>query len=803
MRMRALIAYIILAIAPHAFGQVIETEVKRVGFPSSTMSGLITRDGQWVPIIVEMRLPGSGIFEGAIRIVSRDRDGDFVEYMRAPVLLNPEAGKKRFWAYATFDRHRLPPSGYQVDILDSQGAVIAKQDLQPFDVVRNDSAIVLDISQRQVSKLRMLEDRQAELDSLTFSSQKFTLSHVISFMSAEDLPDRWFGLESIDTIVWDLPDPQQITSNQLEAIVEWVRRGGKLVVGIGDAWPRIRDSDLADILPVGGDGALLEAKQLRNFSAAYVRGENEQSPVVKEYATPIAVADVTATRGATVTFRDQVFPGAKPIDLISMKMVGSGRVIAVAASLREMTTLRVDESFFNELFDLAERSDAYNKRGVDRFSNMISTATGAGPYNLFDRAVATINFSGKRQLFVLAALAFVAIYGLVATFGSWTYLNRLKKTGMSWTIFAGIAAVASMLGLFAVGATAQFRTGVHAAYVVDLPVDLDGAPATAWGWFGYGSALRQSFSFSLGGRDSYVRPLSMAGTPPSTYATSSRYQSDPIEGTLENVSIRATLKQFEGHWSGNLEGTITGQLIADRGTGQLTAASWLRNDLPYAIRGGYILYVDPRSQAGPLGMLDRPTSGDHWMYDDAPASLNVVSFALPAIGRGDKIDSTAFTKQLNEIESELVKWESRDLSIRSKILRPDLVTLRDLQHYWAHNVFNPPIGTSATTMPESATSLLLASTLSLFRSADDRDKFDSVGRMVDPHGLPPLDVGHWLQRGKAVLFLYVDVPADIPLLRNGAPLRAKNGFAIYRVRLPLQYAGTPPPEGELFKGLSD
>lgn len=805
--MRILALFVALVATQFAAGQAIDATVKRIGFPSA--NGDVVRDGQWVPIILELSMPGAGVFEGAIRVDARDRDGDFVEYMRSPILLNPEAGKKRFWVYATFDRHRMPPSGgYEATVLSADGNFSEKVEIGPFQTIRNDSALVVDISARPIIKLRTLGYGGAEgIDSPSFISNDYTIPYVYSQLQTEDVPDRWFGLESVDTLVWDQPNPQQISNNQVEAIIEWVRRGGKLIVGIGDAWPRIQDSELAEIMPVSGSGQLLEAKRLVNFSDRYVSAFDNAGTLVNSFRDPIAVADLSATRGAMVTFRDQVMPGAKPVDLIAMKHVGAGRVIAVTASLRDLTTLRTKDEFAEELFDLSERSKKYNEAGLDKFSGMMSGAAILGPYEIFDRVVAPINFTGKRQLFVLAALAFVAVYGLVATFGSWTYLHKLKKTGMSWTIFAGIAAAASALGLFAVGATAQFRTGVHAVHVVDMLADQPEADAIAHGWYGYGSALRQSYDFSLAGRDSFVRPLAMAQSLPSTYATASRYAADPVQGKLENVKVRATLKQFEGQWSGKLEGTISGRIVANRTTGKLTTGTVLRNDMPVPIRSGYLLYVDPRSTDGPLGALDRPTNGDHYLQKggqslmkEAPAALNVIAVALPQMDVGTDIKASAFQRQYGPIAEDLARWERLTDAVRKKSRRPDLTTLHDLQQYWLRNVLKPPTGIAAGMMPESASSLMLASTLSLLHSTSGRDDFERPGLLVDAQGLPPMDITHWLQRGSAVLLLYSPEPADIPLQRGGSELRSKSGFSIYRVRLPMQYTGSPPDSGELFEG---
>src|SRR5262249_15182142 len=69
-------------------------------------------------------------------------------------------------------------------------------------------------------------------------------------LDPRSLPDRWIGLELADVIVWDDPDPSALTPAQIDAVVDWVRSGGRLVISAARNWQTINQSRLADILPV-------------------------------------------------------------------------------------------------------------------------------------------------------------------------------------------------------------------------------------------------------------------------------------------------------------------------------------------------------------------------------------------------------------------------------------------------------------------------------------------------------------------------------------------------------------------------
>ena len=130
--------------------------------------------------------------------------------------------------------------------------------------------------------------------------------------------------------------------------------------------------------------------------------------------------------------------------------------------------------------------------------------------------------------------------------------------------------------------------------------------------FGYSSPLRTSVDLSLAGAGCFLRPLSPGPAPTSWYATPQRYAATPANALLESTPLRATLKQFEGLWQGELNGAVRCELTIDRRSGELTAGSWLQNDLDVPIAGGYLLYTDPRLPGTPLRAAGQTATWSGW-----------------------------------------------------------------------------------------------------------------------------------------------------------------------------------------------
>lgn len=816
-----------LLLAPLALrAQIPTAQVTRVGFPSTTMSGAgaLVREGQWAPVITELQLPGSGVFEGSLRIVSEDLDGDLAEYITPNVLINPEAGLKRYWTYAVSFERRTSASDWLVDVLDSNGAVILRQPVSPSEVLSADALLVVDISEQQVSKLRILQVQSntppGENESPP-TGTRYLHEMAVSFMPARDLPDRWIGLEAVDCLVWDRPNPGMLSEAQLDALIQWVHRGGKLVIGLGDAWAAVRESPLAAILPVHDVSTTVTAQRLRFFSQRYLagaadppaagagsalagRGETARSRL--DFSTAIPVSIVDTTRDAVVSLRDQIMPAGAPVDLISMRCIGSGRVIVCAASLRDLTTGPVKEAFFREILDLFPISTTYAKKLYEKQQGTLGI--GVPKDALFSEVAAKVSFRGERTVYVLAVLLFVLVYGATATLGSWWWLRRKSLTSMSWTVFAIFAVAASALSLGAVGISGGLRQGVESVQVVDLVAAE--RKADCFGWFGYGSALRQVIDLNLGPASGsadiiaeapdapprgFVRSLSLSSPAIVTFATPARYTLEPGAGQARGVLVRATLKQFEGAWSGDIDGSILGQLTADRGTGELISTSWIQNDLPVRLSGGYLLYLDPRSTGGNFEQLDRAgMPGRHWRGpDDFPAAMHIVSVALPPLDSGERTRPDFARVEYGEVNRRLAAWSAVAANKdHARSDRPDLVTLWQLQQYWANNALAPP-GTDEFAV-RGARSLLLASTLRWYQPNADPKDLDTVGNLLTSDGMPHLDVTHWLVRGQALLLAWADAPGPAALVRDGRPVRSRSGLTLYRVRIPIRFSGDAPRE---------
>lgn len=759
----------------------------QVGFPYG-FSQRAVREGQWFPIQLALQLQGAEFLAVELHVECTDLEGDFVTYIADDLVLSANAGLQRFWCYAAASRSRstlgagpVLDAPNRVAIVDADsGAVLTSLDFEPPEVVDADSFLILDISRRPLASLRTLESTTADTTGPAWGERRYYRKTFYGARQAADLPDAWFGLEPINAIVWNEPqfetgvDQRAIGGTQLNALKRWVASGGSLVVGLGPNADAIANSPLAEILPVTFDGGVTPLVDLPTWRTRYARNASSVN------FTSLEAANLRLKPGATRLVTEQWDGRLRP--LVARGQYGAGEVTVVATSLRQLLRPEFGDAFPEDLLNLPRNPDTFRQQeaGATQFLMLERPAVA-------DPLLSRIDFAGIGRLFVLFVTFFVGAYVAAATLVSFFWLKSRRQATWAWPVFGLIAVAVSLLSWGTVRASRGLADQLHSVAIIDL--DASATHGRGWAWFGYRSTNRQTPDFTLRGTSddplrpplTYLRPRT-PGRRTSTYPTPARYTVYPDEARIEDVPLRATLKQFEGRWEGDVGGAIRGRLIVDRRSGQVTPSSWVANDLPADLVGGVLLYLDPRAPGDlPATVSElRQASYRHEKLGATPPPFNVLAVPLPALARGTRTQQRLGAGIYQRVAQDFVRWQ-RATNPR-EYQRPDLPTLLDLQNDdWAGaNSF--------------AAAAFLASTVDFYLHAElSRDnRFDDLGTPVQLIGLPELDISHWLRPGQAVLLYVSEAPAPLTLERNGAPIAASRGNVLYRVRLPVEYVGTPP-----------
>ncbi|MBL8880242.1 MAG: hypothetical protein JNG88_14080 [Phycisphaerales bacterium] len=750
----------------------LDVEVVSYGIGAPLEGKYFVRSGQWVPVLVKLTLHTGSPMEVELHCESRDLDGDYVSFVERGVTLTPGSeNQKRVWLYtiAQWDSKAPLPT---ISVHDVNGGTIARGDITIFSSVSNDTFCVLDVSERPVTRLRSIGSDAAYAESGELGKERPYMRHtVVGRMPYADLPDRWYGLESIDALVWDEPDLSDIgkfSSAQIEALKQWVAHGGTLIVGLGSTWSTVRKTPLADILPVKGDGAPVTAKRFPNFFARFT------SATTQEFSSPIDLAVVQNHNGIPVLF-DRA-DGVTDVSLIVEGKYGSGRVVCTAAPLRMLTNVAGDQ-FFRYLLDVQPASAELAQNERESSLQLLRGFT-----SLFDLLTqGKIDFRMEGARLDLGAMAFVVAYGIAATLGSWWWLRKHNLTQLSWSVFAVFAVAASALSLLFV-VIARGGSRVESIELVDL--DSGSGEARAYCWFGMRAGNLPAQQVALPGAANYLRPLARGNQEAGHYATPQRYTSAVDEAALINVPLRAAAKQFEGEWEGQITGSIRTQISVDRGSGQIDPASWIKNDLNSDLQGGILIYLDPRGDAiRPFG-----TATDYRQRPQSIVARQALAVEIQPLKAGAQIAGLN-AEQYRTIRDERMKWEQNTAANRGPM--PDLDTLFSAQQ--------KSIGQMTSTLTIATdpawNAAFLLSTRNLSAHVQESD-YTQLGKPITTRGLTDCDVSHWISQDSGVLIAWSYDPGPVQLHADGRAVRARRGFTVYRVRVPISVGGSRSAGGD-------
>jgi len=578
--------------AAHLRGRVV-----RVGFAARGQDYLDQgtdhyRPGHWTPVLVELTNDDGDLFDGWIEVRQSDRDGDEVVARRHATVRVTQ----RFFLYVPASviqrtvgiTSGVSPAGapFAVRVFDADGKLAPLFDdagdrvhaLTPsrrLIAVQNEELVVLDISDRPVNQLAQL-----------VTEIRLPRRLVIARSSALELPDNADGLDMADIIVWDAADPSRFGDPaQRAALLEWTRRGGKLILSVSKNWELVVKSVFGDVLParLTGVATTTHVPEL----APYLYETDNPFKEVRSLDPPLNYCPVTMNMlagDATVVLPER--PGLSDRLFVIRRPCGRGEVILATSELRELFSQgQRNERFLRYLLGLRLKSvDELPRYGRD----------------LFQPLERVIGFQLTVQVYIIFAFLFVVAYIALVTGGSWLWLQRKGMIHYAWPAFALLAVVASGFSLGAVQVVRGIGQRVQELSVVDGKADSFDVVSTSY--FGLKTASHMALDLCVpsNGLAPDEAPESRGSIRPlpanpdalgySEYSASKPYVVISPLHELRAVPLRATAKQFEAVWRGEMGGRILAGLRRyPRRPAELSPDSWVENELDTDLAHCYLL----------------------------------------------------------------------------------------------------------------------------------------------------------------------------------------------------------------------
>jgi hypothetical protein len=279
-------------------------------------------------------------------------------------------------------------------------------------------------------------------------------TRIVSGILAQELPDRWEGLKGFEAVVWSDALPQQLRVDSANALREYVRRGGHLVITLpeaGNPWGLgARSQTWLDDLLVSQTPRTDEGVMLSDLMS--VLAKTDYVPIDIELS-------IRVFRDAGRDF-DAIDNGYEPLIalpddgrvVVIQRVFGFGRITisGIDASSQQMASMRIPHAdvFWNRV--LGRRSDtpqpnelkAMDDENPRLLARGVANELVIGDSRLFKES---IDKGGSAEVGLLAALVLFIVYWIVAGPPGYFVLKQRGHVRHAWLAFAAAAGLFTAL----------------------------------------------------------------------------------------------------------------------------------------------------------------------------------------------------------------------------------------------------------------------------------------------------------------------------------------------------------------------
>jgi hypothetical protein len=481
----------------------IERERVRIGLPGGQDAGR-SRNSTWAPVYVPLQAGPEGNSQDSYRIVIETADVDDAPYrytVPVPALSPNERRTALSYVHPGSDG-----SEFTVKLQTADGQTV--QALPRTGRDRGELVGPRDVLFLAVgSRLPTLKRALARLDTQAQEANKDDEADVedrgslrFAFVESVDrMPDRWFGYEAVDVVVLTTTSDTFVTGllaqgeeARRHALVEWVRRGGRLVVSVGRNQQLVRQLLAQMKVPLLDCPIQGKPRTARTALPAVSRWSHFEAPKLEAQAGgTIDTAVLAPGPGVDVLVREDGEDGP----MIVQGSCGLGRVVLVAFDLDTppFSTWKGRQAFWKELYTQVAPpppgpgADKQAFGGFGRESQELSAELRRGLESFEE--VPVISF-GWVALFILLYIA------LVGPLDYFILKKVFKRLELTWVTFPTAVLLVSVAAYF----TAYYVKGddLRIKKIDLVEIDLHG-PRQAYGtsWFTLFSPRIQTYTVGV------------------------------------------------------------------------------------------------------------------------------------------------------------------------------------------------------------------------------------------------------------------------------------------------------------------
>lgn len=454
------------------------------------LGGIVQR-GVWTPVRMDLTNTGAESVEVHCRWLLSDEDGDELIAERTNITLQP-LRPQGVWLYATPPMSTRPNATWTFQAVEvSSGELINQAQVQL------STSAVADPS---VNLVGVCGFKGMGLTPWLRWSTHHEELRLVRGLTLETLPDRWYGLDSLSSLVWmpgegGEPTDSRMSDSSKRALREWVYRGGHLVLVLpyaGQQWSGA-DSGLADLIEPIKANDIVQARARPPIDVFGVLRSTD--PVGLNWFdlsnapgyTSLADVDI-ATRPATLP--EGVSP--PPADLkplIVGKRFGFGQVTLVGIDLSNPDALKSIDAFrlhriWTHIFSwrASKSGELLPNSEFDgqQTRNQYWETKDAQQVELGNWMSQRVAREGQTGPAIGLAFVLFIIYAICAAL---TFPNLLKTKGWqrhSWMLFVCIVALFSIVAWGGAWVMRPISTSASHFTVLDIDGNTNMVRAQSW-----------------------------------------------------------------------------------------------------------------------------------------------------------------------------------------------------------------------------------------------------------------------------------------------------------------------------------
>ena len=615
--MLALALLTIFLAAGSASAQAVKGQIVSVGIGGFNGQNGIFREGCWIPVQVRLRNMTGQPFVGHLAVDQDqvDLDGDKVLSVGPEFTLAPGVDERTLWAYywPRPDYLNFTLGITKVVVLDKNGMIVPDGTLATPNGAAgaNDLAPPDGFSEKRASRFVVVLGKNAggwrNFDGMYGGTEAV---RSVQIGGPGQLPDSALGLDGVDVILWEA-DSVKVSDIppefQLKAMLEWVKAGGHLIISVGAQGEEFvkAGAELSAALPLAITGT-------RDVKVDDVGGFGDWGARLRIAALP-PDAVLTQTVG-------QLKPGARPVvaEAAGTQGVFAEQPLAVTGLYGQgaVTLITIDVAG-PELQALSDREWIifWNQVAGWRQNKPFLTSVEFGKLNAESQHMAVnttpqliqlgetierdVDVKEVTAIRILVALAFLAVYWLVAGPLGHLVLRQYKIVHWSWWIFGGVVIVATgVAGTVVLVLHVNASDVRHRSFVLGT---VNSPEATVASFYGIYSPNSGPVEIRLpeGTGLNYLAPLCMPTVNDvKSFADPQSYQLHTEQPGRVSPVFRNTLKKMQCRYTGSVPGLAgTAGYVAGAADLAHVIAGTLVNNSGYDLRDADVLVYLPRVAA--------------------------------------------------------------------------------------------------------------------------------------------------------------------------------------------------------------